>query len=165
VSKSCRERTEAMIFQHTIEAVLNGTKTQTRRVVDPGDKAWLQGETHGDVVCVYRNGRLKWALGGEYAVQPGRGKKGLGRIRITSIRKEHVQDIMPEDACAEGIEQDVCFAAYPDTPQARYQAVATIAIERFRALWDSIQPAGRRWEDNPLVWCLTFELVEEEGDE
>ncbi len=52
-----------MIFQHTIDAVMNGTKTQTCRKC---------------VLCRYQVGKT-------YAAQPGRGKMAVCRIRVTSV--------------------------------------------------------------------------------
>lgn len=68
-----------MIFQHTYELVLSGRKTQTRRVQRP-----------------------RMAVGHSYAVQPGRGKKSLGRIFVLDIREERLGDISAGDARAEG---------------------------------------------------------------
>jgi hypothetical protein len=104
---------------------------------------------------------MKWRVGQSYAVQPGRTKPGIARIRITGIRQERVQDISEEDAIAEG-----CKATYfsvsgnitpwnqPDKP--------ILARDRYARLWNSINTRqGTRWADNPLCWCLTFELVKE----
>ncbi len=108
-----------MIFQFTIDQLLTGQKNQTRRLVQDGDKAevWenavrrrtVDGTQGGDVWALHSihcvttsTGRIKWRVGGRYAVQAGRGKKGVGYIRITRIRREIVSDITNEDARAEG---------------------------------------------------------------
>ena len=44
----------------------------------------------------------KYTVGKTYAIQPGRGKKSLGRIRIISVEKQALRDITQEDAVAEG---------------------------------------------------------------
>lgn len=68
-----------MIFWPDLAAkVANGTKTQTRR--------------H----------KLHYEIGKDYAVQPGRGKHSLCRIRITGIRHEPLGQISDEDILAEG---------------------------------------------------------------
>ena len=136
-----------MIFQHTIEAVLSGKKTQTRRVVKAGQEATLWDSAI--VLVTMGNGSAKYALGGEYAVQPGRGKKSVARIVVTAIRQEHVQDITEEDALAEGCD-DLNY----------YES----ARDEYMVLWDSIQPSGRRWADNPEVWVIEFELVGKDGE-
>jgi hypothetical protein len=153
-----------MIFQHTVDAVLDGSKTQTRRCVD--NDVWLSN--FGCVYRIYNNMTLrpKWRVGKTYAVQPGRGKKAVGRIRITGIRKERLRDISEADAREEGCDgfwnpkngfynlrdfpYDTCIPKKPS--------------EHFRVLWDSIQKKGRRWEDNPEVWVLEFELMDGGGD-
>ena len=103
-----------MIFQHTIENVLNGTKTQTSRIVKPGD--YIQyadtgaGETyHVYIEGVYRNRRPLWKVGNTYAVQPGRGQKAVARIRILQISKQDVRHITAEEARAEGFNSEVEF--------------------------------------------------------
>lgn len=125
-----------MIFQHTIEQVLDGTKTQTRRIA----KGLVS--------------RCKYSVGKTYAVQPGRGKKGVARIRIIGMHNEHLQELTEEDAVAEG-----CKSTY-DLGGIRGGYCRTIsAVGNFAKLWDSIQPPGRRWADNPMVWVIKFELV------
>ena len=68
-----------MIFQHTYQLVLSGRKTQTRRIRPP-----------------------RVTVGRSYAVQPGRGKKSVGRIVVTGVWQERLGDLSEEDARAEG---------------------------------------------------------------
>lgn len=149
-----------MIFHHTHTQVLDGTKTQSRRLVKPGqycEKIRLRGgEVIINMVATRTQdnylGRLKWEVGKTYAVQPGRTQKEAGRIRITAIRRERVQEISHNNALAEGIKLQGRHAMWVD-PR-----------DRFARLWDSIHTkSGTRWEDNPEVWVLEFELVEQEG--
>jgi len=151
-----------MIFQHTWQQVLDGTKTQTRRIAHPailpasmitysssatGEYCWFAYDASDAIGAVFRKGRLLYKVGNTYSVQPGRGKKAVGRIRITGIRLERVQDITEEAALAEG-----CLGV------PHYQA----ARDEFIVLWSMIHTKhGERWDDNPLVWVLTFEKVEE----
>jgi hypothetical protein len=53
-----------MIFQYTLDQVLDGRKTQTRRLVTAGRPS-------------------RWRVGRTYAVQPGRTKKAVARIEVT----------------------------------------------------------------------------------
>lgn len=73
-----------MIFQteSAINKILNGEKTQTRRIVKPGHREhfsyWSDG-THKQIAEIYecRDDRLIYCVGRTYAVQPGRGKQAL----------------------------------------------------------------------------------------
>lgn len=176
-----------MIFKQ-IDAILSGSKTQTRRVAKPSEFVYQHGNQNPDGIWAidtvftlidnpekyeYKY-RIKWEVGRTYAVVPGRGKPGAWwaheyppnkrkllwhsvheqnkaayeeegwqplRIRIVAIRREHLQDITEADAKAEGV-ADV--AAYCE-------------------LWESIngKTPGARWDANPTVFVLEFELVRE----
>ena len=125
-----------MIFSAwSIERILAGEKTQTRRLVQPGDVLVEQ--------TVYnRRGHVRWRIGRSYVIQPGRGLHGIGHhIRINNIFREHLQDITQAAALAEGIRG------------------STNPIVTFAQIWDSIyRQSGKRWKDNPEVWVLEFEL-------
>jgi hypothetical protein len=133
-----------MIFHKTWRQVLGGTKTQTRRLVKEGDYGWAcgdNGKLPPDLRLMHStvhqaNHRLRWARGNTYAVQPGRGKKSVGRFRLTGIRWERLQEISGRDVMAEG-----CWTG-----------------DEFIRLWDSIHRKGNRWADNRPVWVLEFEL-------
>lgn len=171
-----------MIFQSEhIQAIIEGRKTQTRRLVKPGDFAthfilpdYDTGET--TIQSVQNHERLKWFWGKDYAVQDGRGKPGvqwcrakkhypaewtaeyideLGwnplRIRLLEIRQERVQDISEADARAEG---------YPPKVFTPDEALISTGGWWYRILWDRINTRkGTRWDDNPDVWALTFEVT------
>jgi hypothetical protein len=68
-----------VIFRPALaQLVVEGRKTVTRRRVkflDGPERPWLAAE------CRYKVGRT-------YAVQPGRGKKAIGRIRILNVWRE-----------------------------------------------------------------------------
>ena len=104
-------------------------------------------------------------------MQPGRGKKAVGRFKLLAIREERVQDITEEDAKREGITGYVIQGSGGGSnPQMVYPAFADKdggfprATQAFEALWDSIhKKLGTRWVDNPDVWTLTFQRPE--GDE
>jgi hypothetical protein len=52
---------------------------------------------------VLRQGRrVKWRTGQRYAVQPGRGQKGIGWIELLYIRYQHLGNISEQEAMAEG---------------------------------------------------------------
>lgn len=84
-----------MIFKpELVEKILAAEKTETRRPVKPGQAK-----------CRYK----PW---GSYALQPGRGKKAVGRIRMVEIRRERLGDINEEGATREGFENRAAFLAY-----------------------------------------------------
>ncbi|MEL6268745.1 MAG: ASCH domain-containing protein [Chloroflexota bacterium] len=96
-----------MIFQHTLENVLSGKKTQTRRVAKPTDDAVR--DDNGSITAVLVNGRKKWQVGKTYAVQPGRNLPSVARIEITALEYEPIQNVSHEDAIAEGYTSRVEF--------------------------------------------------------
>lgn len=151
-----------MIFQHTWEKVLSGEKTQTRRLAKSDEMLFSEffattpkrdsvGRTHVRDLCGIQIPTFdeKWSVGHTYAVQPARNQKSVGRIRITAIRREDVQSITYEDARAEGAPPDHLCDCYSP-------------VRWYANLWDAInRRKGIRWNDNPTVWVLTFELVRE----
>lgn len=78
-----------MIFQHTFQLVMAGRKTQTRRKV--------------------RTERPPCKVGASVAVQPGRGKKAVGRILVTALCRERLGKITEADARAEGFANRAAF--------------------------------------------------------
>lgn len=98
--------------------VMAGEKTQTRRLVKPNEGGAIRRHltdfvevfTAKDSVA-YNEGRIrtKWQVGRTYAVQPGRGKSGIGYIEITDIRREDVRNISQDDALSEGFETPLYF--------------------------------------------------------
>ena len=135
-----------MIFKDTHRYVLDSTKTQTRRLKKSGDYIHVIGPLFQEVI---RNGRLLWRVGRTYAIQPSRGKKAVGRIVLNAIRKEQLQDISAEDCIAEGL----------ISHHREHAAVADLK-QQFKMLWNGIHTLkGQRWNDNPEVWILEFDLV------
>ena len=154
-----------MIFQHTWQQVLDGSKTHLRRLVKPGDRLFDDTISLGispdhPLYIPTRVGawmkhpkefpfRLKYECGRTYAVQPGRTEKGIARIRITGIRRERVQDITEEQAIAEGIPVDadgvaMAVGRFHDSPR-----------DAFAALWATIHPKPPHdWASNP--WCFVY---------
>lgn len=127
-----------MIFKQ-IEEILNGKKTQTRRVVKRGE--YLQHVTSLRAQVISVSHRVKWETGKTYAIQRKRGAMGTGeRILFTAIRMERLHNITEADAIAEGV----------------------ASVEEYKALWNSInKKKGLRFEDSPLCWVLEFELVKD----
>lgn len=95
------------------------------------------------------------------AVQLGRGKKAVGRILITKIRRERLFLIDNLDSRREGIvRKHDYFRNISGYGYAGCDAMFYDEREAFRDLWDSIYGEGawERMKDDD-VWVLEFELV------
>jgi hypothetical protein len=79
------------------QAVLDGRKTVTRRLVSPNPRSpWASG------AC-----RLK--VGKTYAVCPGRGKHAVARVEITAVRRAPLGHLTRDEARREGFESAADF--------------------------------------------------------
>ncbi len=139
-----------MIFKET-HHLIPEHKWQTRRPVKPGDMA--SHDEKGNIVAVYRKGRLLWKVGRTYAKQSGRGKKAVGRTPpVKAIRREGLQEISDQDLRAEGLgASEVDWAGYLHILG---------YFEKFKRVWNSLYRKPYRWEDDPDVWVLEFEREE-----
>jgi len=116
-----------------VRAILDGRKTQTRRLRDKGwkigDRLWVQG-------------------------------KSRINLEITGKRKERLQDISAKDVESEGLDVASRLPAFP--PRGKLDHIVNrIAKDMFSELWDSLygKIEGKRWEDNPNVWVYEFKRV------
>jgi len=159
-----------MIFTPaSIDQILKGKKTQTRRPVkdthafchDVGDQSEVY-EVWGEYAT--RGPRDIWARGRTYAIQPGRGKKQIGRFKLNRIRREHLGDISPEDAMAEGLmvvapasKGNWGIYRYGRDPEKGHDIMwsAPSITEAYIEMYQSMHPKAKR-ED--LIWVLEFEL-------
>lgn len=125
---------------YLLAKVLDGSKTQTRRIRKPREFSDYSDED-GSIIAVYstevasdRGDRLKWRVGNTYAVAPGRGKAGVARIKILGIQSTCALIISDDAAIAEG---------FADR-------------ESFLEAWDTINGKDKR---KVPCWAITFELV------
>lgn len=120
-----------MLFIHTLDKVLSGQKTQTRRIVKSGDAELVKpirtdrvsfqrnlmyvaypADDVREITGVERNGRRFWNVGCDYAAQPARGKAAVARIRITAIeRNKNVRMLTSQEAMYEGFDSSAEFWA------------------------------------------------------
>ena len=150
-----------MIFTpKNCEKILRGEKTMTRRIVKSpfqvGDDIWIEKAGYASalddegkcppIAAVIRfpdsfkpGYRIRYEVGKTYAIQPGRGKKAVGRILIMAIRKEWLHDITEEDARAEGV--------------ADWNAFVNLWFDLYGL------DAKKGWDANPMVWRITFAAV------
>lgn len=128
-----------------IRAILEGRKTQTRRVLpygQPGDRLVVSG---ADI-----------------------------RLEITNVRAERLQDISEADASAEGFPRlskdggrtykygipDKDGLPGNDDIGWHWSKWCNNAREAFRLLWSDIYGAGA-WDLNPWVWVIEFKRLEQ----
>jgi hypothetical protein len=146
-----------MIFQHTWQKVLSGEKTQTRRIVKPGQYQRRDFDLPGAPIVQVahtKNGvvgtgtPVVYNVGSTYAVQPARTAKAIARIRILSIRREDVRDISADDAFREGYGGIVDFLRVWTSMHDK----SAVEFPNLRYLYD--RPA-----EHYQAWVLTFELV------
>ncbi len=162
------------------QAVLDGRKTMTRRIVPDGTPLGNWEETVkksrykvGEIVAVAQSYHAlnkagyvapEWL---EHTCESSAGYKNKmfvradlmpHRIRITNIKVERLQDISHEDCLKEGIlYQDGYFCGYKvSAPNMAFGAMT--AQQAFAALIDKVSREGT-WDSNPYVFVYEFELM------
>jgi hypothetical protein len=143
---------DVMLFTpENARKVMHSKKTMTRRIISRYEMFYADKDTPPTVYVKCPDGkqRIKWQVGRTYAVQPGRGKASIGRVKLLGLFRERLQDISDADVCAElGVAADIRMGR-------------GWLRNAFAELWDSINKMpGTRYLDNPKVNALTFELVE-----
>lgn len=159
-----------MIFQYTIEKVLSGAKTQTRRLQHYNSSAFTD---NGVIWQVYNTDKIRastWTVGKTYAIQPGRGKKSVGRIQITGIRHEDVRNISEDDAKTEGFAYTTEFLSkWAEMHDGGFNFYFDPNIVDYRVWhdrrWDAVgydtllEILASRPSERYQAWVLEFKLV------
>lgn len=166
-----------------VRALLDGRKSQTRRVVKPRDYAWMdehQGLREPDNAerCPYGKPgdrlwvRETWADCGGYfryaatddihELRKKRSPIFMPRVasritlEITDVRVERLQDISEADARAEGAKSmDIVSGRQTLDPNSRQGS----CVSHYRTIWESINGI-ESWPLNPWVWVLVFRRLE-----
>lgn len=161
-----------------VRAILDGRKTQTRRV------GKIQNSAFTELGVQYIGHQTKGTVAqATYRAYPGRGTARHAicecpygvpgdqlwasrlTLEITDIRVQRLQDISEEDAKAEGsfLGRCDCMPHRKDkTPfeRAFRQTWCHIHGQEFHDLWDFINAKrGFGWDSNPWVWALTFKRL------
>lgn len=159
-----------------VQAILQGRKTQTRRVVkrpevsmqkcpygQPGDVLWVRESFYPATNTPFIYKADGWV--GDNTWKPSiHMPKDAARIwlKLTDVKVERLQDIAEADAIAEGIEiidqegQKV-YRRYDG-----YYTVTPSAYVSYWSLWASIN-GEESWLANPWVWVLSFEVLSTTG--
>lgn len=157
------------------QAVLNGTKTMTRRVLKGNTQKHLPYKV-GEIVAIaqrykelYPNADFEMVGNGFMTELAGWNNKMFVKsdllphhIRITDVKVERLQDISDEDIFREGVWQfhdnkDLFYVS----KNIGYAPIVAFpnAHEAFAYLIDMVSGKGT-WESNPLVVAYSFELVD-----
>ncbi len=163
-----------------VRALVWGLKTQTRRLADSP----LRLSEQGDRLWV----RETWAKAPPYGVRyPATDSVSELRkmhpsihmprwasrltLLVTDVRVQRLQDISREDAIAEGLihKTGVIEPDWWMLPRPLHQGSFLSPVAAFSWLWNSLHTdPGKRWEDNPEIVALTFEVrhgnIDELGD-
>ncbi|EOT0570526.1 hypothetical protein ABM011_15830 [Morganella morganii] len=146
-----------------LAAVIDGRKTQTRRLIDPQPKvtekrlreldAWQDGYTLSEQVCTaWRHMGDDCPYGKAGDVIPFADKDGniKGEIEIVDVWLQQVQEAGDDDFKAEG---------YP--LERELTGGSTDAFCWFRHLWDSVSKPEFNYQANPWVWVIEFKQIQE----
>jgi hypothetical protein len=138
-----------------VPALLDGRKTQTRRVMLPPDKVYeraVVSELHpygriGDVISAIIAEPLK----PPFEILDFEDIK----LKIKELRIEQVQDITPDEVRKEGVEPD-WEGISKDDPHGEDNAYRAA----FARHWDRLYaPMGHGWDKNPWVCVISFDRV------
>lgn len=157
-----------------VQAILDGRKTQTRRIVKPQPPY----DEHEVITCPYGHAgdvlwvRETWQPSSSVAYvhfkadcrdgDPGKGWKPSIHmpkdacrlfLLITSVRLERLQSITRQDAAAEGVCIENEAERFPGYQIHRWPE------ENFQTLWENIN-GEQSWRDNPWVWVIEFQKME-----
>lgn len=157
-----------MIFRQ-IRQIVDGTKTETRRIVKLGE-VLRDNRSAVKIVMPDGNERIKWRVGQDYAVVPKRGYHGVYYDIDTGVIYGHgyepLNDATKESRLIPPLRYKIlALSCEPLQAISRSDAIAEgvnglSPIGEYRVLWDSINKAkGDRWDDNPKVWVIKFEVL------
>ena len=142
--------TRPMLFSAPmVRALLDGTKTQTRRVVKVEALECLSTPVgfSPQFVAEKKNRLCPYGQTGDQLLV----RSSRITLEITGVRLERLQDISEADAIAEGVEWFSSGAVecpgMPDNP-----------LDAFSQLWEQINEHGS-WAANPWVWVIEFKRL------
>src|SRR4051794_30732078 len=103
-----------MIFQHTYRLILDGRKTQTRRML--------------------RGSKPPCRVGQSIAVQPGRAMKAVGRVLVTDVQCSRLGAMTDTDARMEGFPSLLEFRATWEAMHGDWNPDAAVWVITFQPL-------------------------------
>lgn len=154
-----------------LSSVIDGRKTQTRRPIKPQPKvteeelrnlgAWQDGYTLSEQVCAaWRHGFIDvdcpYGEIGDIINIADKDGNIKGKIEITDVWLQQVQEISQGDALAEGFELTGWRPTYSD-PDSGGETFTP--YDKFADVWIDIYGEDS-WNNNPWVWVIAFKKVE-----
>jgi len=154
-----------------VRAILDGRKTQTRRIVSKkwltlvekvleANGKWVWDTADAELTTPYgRPGDILWVR--ETVCIPPVNWAARIFLRVTDLRVERLQNITEADGQAEGIER---ISLGPDEIDGvQVHPMTSTYRAAFSAAWDAIySKRGFGWQNNPWVWVAEFqrEMIE-----
>lgn len=131
--------------QQGIEAILNSSKTMTRRPMATPPRDFTEHERlHLPKMAKYKVGETVFVT--EAELRPYM-KEDIF-LKITNIKVERLQDISEEDCVKEGIDKYIGLTMLPQE-----------YFEEF--IWNNLPyKAPYDWNSNPYVFVYEFEIIE-----
>ncbi|MEX9293796.1 ASCH domain-containing protein [Providencia alcalifaciens] len=154
-----------------LAAAMNGRKTQTRRPIKPQPKvteeelrklgAWQEGYTLSEQVCAaWRHGFVDvdcpYGEIGDIISAADKDGNIKGRIEITDVWLQQVQEISQDDAYAEGFELTGWRPTYSD-PDSGGETFTP--YDKFADTWIDIYGEDS-WNNNEWVWVIEFRRID-----
>lgn len=83
-------------------------------------------------------------------------------LELTGVRVERVQEIVGQDAIAEGVaRRDGYYLGGPHRYVAGKTKVFSLAWQAYKDIWNHLnEKRGYSWDSNPWVWVIEFKRVE-----
>lgn len=163
--------------QDMIRAIIDGRKTQTRRLCNtPEDYEFEKFTKSLDCVFVNPSDKTEYCLvypkcklNDTVCISGVTPEKSYQiKLKITNVKIERLQDITELDAIHEGVE--LCNSINPIDSISMFRNCAykdysggigyLTIIQSFKTLWNSIYPeAGKNWESNPWAIVYCFDVI------
>ena len=157
-------------FQHTLRQLLTGQKTETSRIVKEGQE--YAGALPHAIPLVYQwdkninYTRTVWQVGKDYAIQPGRGVKSVGRYRVETIWRQDVRTLTLGQVEAEGFNS--LWIGFWEVWCKMHDAPAVADMQHIRALTGSHLDAKKILMERPAeryqAWRMTISVLWETVD-
>lgn len=161
-----------------VRALLDGRKTQTRRLAtsplrrcEPGDLLYVRETWRPNHSGDRRRGAqyradkpANWRDQTVFkpSIHMPRWASRL-TLRVTEVRTQRLHGIASSDTVNEGVQCDTCDAMQRS---ACSSSGCFASRHEFIKLWNSLHTKpGERWEDNPQIVALTFEVIHGNVDE